>query len=476
MESLRETFPSNISIDHFERVYFPHPGCTAEFVTFRSTSSAPDAPPVATIQRMTIQGAYADLLLRPHHISRAFLEGLRVQIPILGHAGKSPGERTSSHTTVGEVIANGAILEVARSNNKATLRFEIHKLSLRSVGAKTAISYQVAVRNAEPPGEITSTGHVGPFNEGNVGQTAVSGTYSFNQADLSAFRGIAGILTSEGKFSGPLARIDVQGATDVPDFQVVRTSHMGTLHTHFHALVDGLNGDVALTEVNASYEGTEFKTRGQIAHKEGAAGKFTSLDFIVRDGRIQDLLRIFARERPPMSGKTNFRAHVTVAPDGKPFLKEVTLDGDFESRDERFGNPRTQERVNELSETARGRKKGRKNNEENEPADNVLSNLRGHVVLRNGIATFPSVEFTVPGADARAHGTYNLLNDRIDFHGTVKMDAKFSQSTSGIKSFLAKVLDPIFSNKQGSGSVVPVVMDGTYDSPHFGVDLNPTKK
>jgi hypothetical protein len=71
-------------------------------------------------------------------------------------------------------------------------------------------------------------------------------------------------------------------------------------------------------------------------------------------------------------------------------------------------------------------------------------------------------------------GTYNVLNEKIDFHGTVKMDAKFSQSTSGLKSLFAKVLDPIFAKKHGS--VVPVRMDGTYHNPRFGLDLNPVKE
>jgi hypothetical protein len=54
------------------------------------------------------------------------------------------------------------------------------------------------------------------------------------------------------------------------------------------------------------------------------------------------------------------------------------------------------------------------------------------------------------------------------------MDANFSQSTSGLKSLFAKVLDPFFNKKHGS--VVPVRMDGTYHNPHFGLDLNPIKE
>src|ERR1700674_940376 len=57
-KSIQETFPSTVKIDRYETVYFPHPGCKAEGVTFRSNSSSPGAPPVVTIQELTIQGSY----------------------------------------------------------------------------------------------------------------------------------------------------------------------------------------------------------------------------------------------------------------------------------------------------------------------------------------------------------------------------------------------------------------------------------
>jgi len=475
IESLRETFPSTLNVDHFEAVYFPHPGCKAEGITFRSKSSAPGSPPRVTIQKLTIQGSYADLLLRPHHISRVFLDGLRVQIPPLGDAGDFSGGYSASQTTIGEVVVNGAVLEFARASNHPSLRFDIHELSLGSVSAKDRMSYRVTMQNPEPPGEIRSTGHFGPFNALNPGQTAVSGTYSFDRADLSAFHGIAGMLASEGTFSGPLAHVDVQGTTKVPDFEVLRSGHAEPLLTHFQAAVDGTNGDVALNSIDAAYLSTGISAKGSVAERKGWAGKFTSLDFRVRNGRIQDILRIFVSEnRPPMSGVTGFQAHVTVAPEGRPFLKEVTLQADFGIGDGQFEKPTTQQSVDKLSETARGQKKAPQNENENNPPDNVISDLRGHVVLRNGVATFTDLSFTVPGADARMHGTYQVLNGKIDFHGTVKMDAKFSQSTSGIKSVFAKVLDPFFDKKHGS--VVPVLMDGTYHNPHFGVDLNPIKE
>ena len=474
-ESLRETFPGTLQVDHFEVVYFPHPGCKAEGVTFRSNSSAPGAPPFVTIQKLTIQGSYADLLLRPHHISRVFLDSLRVQIPPLGNAGDFSGRYSASQITIGELVANGAVLEFARASNHLPLRFDVHELSLSSVSAKGGMSYQVTLQNPEPPGEIRSMGHFGPFNARNPGQTAMSGTYSFNRGDLSAFGGIAGMLASEGTFSGPLAHVDVQGTTEVPDFEVVRSGHAERLLTHFQAAVDGTNGDVALNSVNASSLSTGISAKGNVAHKKGWAGKFTSLDFAVRDGRIQDILRLIVRgNRPPMSGVTSFQAHVTVPPEGRPFLKEVTLQGDFGIGGGHFEKPSTQESVDKLSEAARGQKKAQQDEDETNPADNVISDLRGHVVLRNAVATLTDLSFTVPGADARMHGTYNVLNGKIDFRGTVKMDARFSQSTSGLKSLFAKVLNPFFNKKHGS--VVPVRMDGTYHNPHFGLDLNPIKE
>ncbi len=473
-ESLRETFPSNITIDHFATSFFPHPGCKAQGVKFRSLSSRPDAPPVATIGTLIIQASYADLLFRPHHISKVILEGLRIQVPPLGDAGKFTGGYANSAMSIGEVVANGTLLDIARAGGNPPLRFHIHDLNLASVSANGGMNYSVRMSNPEPPGEIQSVGHFGPFHAASPGETPVSGKYSFDHADLSVFHGIAGMLFSEGTFSGPLKNVNVQGTTNVPDFEVVRTEHAGPLTTRFDAQVNGLNGDVALTSVKASYLNTAISAKGTVAGKEGVDGKFTSLDFVVHDGRIQDLLRLFVHgKRPPMDGTTSMQAHVTVPPEGEPFLEELALQGDFDIRDGHFEKPERQESVNRLSATARGDKKAAQEEAHDNPADNVFSYTQSHVDVHNGVASFADLEFTLPGADARMHGTYNLLNEKVDLHGSLKMDAKFSQSTSGIKALFAKVLDPFLDKKHGS--VVPVVVDGSYRRPHFGIDLDPIK-
>jgi hypothetical protein len=474
-ESLRETLPSALTVKRFRAIYFPHPGCMAEGLTFRSNSSGPDSPPLITVQKLTILGSYADLVLRPHHIARMVLEGLRVRIPRLGH-GEYSGGSSKQEITIGEVIASGAVLEIARADGRTPLRFDLHTLTLKSVGAKEALSYRVDMQNPEPPGEIRSEGRFGPFNSQSPVQTLLSGTYSFDRANLAVFRGIAGALTSRGTFSGNVAHINVEGATEVPDFQVSRSDNAGPLATHFQLSVDGTNGNVALDRVNATYAETEVDAEGSVANTANYRSKFTALDFAVSEGRIQDMLRLFVSEKTaPMSGVTSFRAHVTVPPEGKPFLKEVTLDGDFGIASGHFDKPATQAKADDLSAAARGDKKAREAQQRtaNIPQENVISDLRGRVALRDGVATFTNLSFKVPGADARLHGTYNLLSEAVNFHGTLKMDTKFSKSTGGIKSVFAKLIDPFVNKKQGS--VVPVVMKGTYAHPHFGLDLNPVK-
>lgn len=93
-------------------------------------------------------------------------------------------------------------------------------------------------------------------------------------------------------------------------------------------------------------------------------------------------------------------------------------------------------------------------------------------MVRDGVARFADVSFYIPSASAYMDGTYNLLNERVDIRGTLKTEAKLSQTTTGIKSVLLKPFDPFFKKKR-SGATIPVEMTGTYNHPHFGIDLTP---
>jgi hypothetical protein len=47
------------------------------------------------------------------------------------------------------------------------------------------------------------------------------------------------------------------------------------------------------------------------------------------------------------------------------------------------------------------------------------------VVLNHAIATFSDLSFSVPGALAHVHGTYGLLTEQVNLHGTCKSMTSF---------------------------------------------------
>jgi hypothetical protein len=192
-------------------------------------------------------------------------------------------------------------------------------------------------------------------------------------------------------------------------------------------------------------------------------------------------LRLFIKEpRSPISGVISFRAHVTIPPERRPFEQEVELVGDFGIEDSHFTKLGTQKKVNDLSERAQGKKVDDKKKKEDKPSDDnnddedssrVISDLKGHVVLKNGVATLTDISFGVPGAVAYMHGTFNLVNQKIDFHGVLKTDAEFSKvGGGGIKSFFLKPFDAIFKKKP-KGAQIPVKMTGTYAHPEPGLEI-----
>jgi hypothetical protein len=50
------------------------------------------------------------------------------------------------------------------------------------------------------------------------------------------------------------------------------------------------------------------------------------------------------------------------------------------------------------------------------------------------------------------------------------VQTKISNTTSGPKALLLKIMDPFFK-KRKKGEVLPVRISGTYDKPSFGLDL-----
>jgi len=84
---------------------------------------------------------------------------------------------------------------------------------------------------------------------------------------------------------------------------------------------------------------------------------------------------------------------------------------------------------------------------------------------------FSKLTFGVEGASLVMAGTYNMDSGQLDFRGKLRLDAKLSQTTTGMKSFFLKAVDPLFEGKDG-GTVLPIKITGTKGQPKYGLDLH----
>ena len=75
----------------------------------------------------------------------------------------------------------------------------------------------------------------------------------------------------------------------------------------------------------------------------------------------------------------------------------------------------------------------------------------------------------MPGAGVDLTGDYNLGSDALDFHGTLRLEAKVSETMTGWKRWLLKPVDPFFA-KKGAGTLLKIQVTGTSKEPKFGRD------
>lgn len=466
MSSLRRSFASDLDLKHLSISVFPSVRVSGDGLTFRYHGRT-DLPPLITVRRFTADGNLLSVLAG--HIRRVRLEGLEVQVPPKSERSDQKKRSSSPHSdfVVDEVQADGAVVRtLPKDPNKDPLVWQIRKLTLTGASASSAMTFHATLTNAKPPGEIVSSGKFGPWNAEEPSETPVQGSYSFENADLSVFKGIAGTLSSTGNYHGVLERIEAQGKTDTPNFTLKVSGNPVHLTTQYQAVIDGTDGDTSLQPVTGQFGHSSVTARGSVAGHKGIPGKNISLDIVVERGRLEDMLHLATKGRKPsMTGAVSFHAKLVIPPGDVDVSQKTKLDGEFTVASAHFSELNVQEKVNELSHRGKGEPDA-------PPADTVASDFTGQFHLAHGVMTFPQLSFRVPGVRIALSGRYELANESMDFHGTAALEAKLSQTTTGFKSFLLKALDPIFSKKD-AGAVIPIRISGTRDKPSFGLDLKP---
>jgi hypothetical protein len=439
-----------------------------------------DVPPLIAVETVRID---ADLIgLWRKHVARVNLGGLAISIPPGGVRNDSDDARAAdtpnaaatggeshgldngeSEIVIDELIANNSSLTILRDNPAKRPRvWSMHELTMTSVSTRTAMPFRSVLTNAVPPGTIDTSGSFGPWHRDDPGHTPIEGSFTFNDADLGVFKGISGILSAHGSYDGTLERIDVNGETFTPDFTVTVSGHPVPLSATYRATVDGTNGNTTLDEINATFLKTSLTAKGGVYDVEGVKGRVVTLDVDIKSGRLEDVMRLAVKSaRPPMTGALTLKTKFNLPPGDRDVVQKLALDGVFNIDNGRFTNVEVQQQINELSHRASAKKL-------DAPRAGVGSDFSGRFKLGDGRLTLNKLTFDVPGAIVELDGGYGLRTEVLSFSGNLYMDAKVSQTVSGWKSLLLKIIDPFF--RKNGKTVVPIKIAGTRDKPQFGVD------
>jgi len=466
--------------------------------------------PLIAIARFRFRTSWQSLFHTPMHVASVAVEGMAINIPPKeqqlsdhpqsavpnGQSQASPNIASNSATVtstnataprsgikifVDQILIQNTRLVIGTSKpGKIPLDFEISQIKLQSVGPGQPMKFDATLVNPKPKGDIHSTGYFGPFQADSPGESPVSGTYVFSHADLATFKGIGGILSSTGKYQGPLNRLVVDGQADVPDFRLNTGNHPMPLRTVFHAIVNGTDGDTYLQPVQAQLGHSHFTVTGEIVRVPATRdetgdhpkGHNITLDVVMGNARIEDFLKLAVHGDPPvMNGDLHMNARIFLQPGDVPVPQKLNLTGKFDVDNAFFPSDKIQKKINELSRVGSGHPKDPDLHVNYpQPETNAPAEVKGDFTLAHGQMNFPDLAFDVPGALINLNGLYTLDGSKFDFHGQAKLQAHPSQMTTGWKSALLKLADPFFA-KQGYGTVVPIEINGTKGEPHFGLDF-----
>jgi hypothetical protein len=473
VEALSERFESDVELASLHIRLFPKISGEGQDLTLRHRGRT-DVPPLIRIEHFSFGVGILGLLRPTKHISIVEVREMVITIPprefpeagneIAAEPSEALHPKALPAVTVDKLICSDAdIIILPKDPAKEPLDWAIHNLVIYDLTQGNPSKFLAELTNGKPVGDIATQGDFGPWNAEDPGGTNVSGQYKFTNADLGPFPGIGGTLSSTGEYSGVLSKLEVAGETDTPNFSLDEAGSPVPLHTDFSATVDGTNGDTLLHAVNGTLLHTLILASGSVVGVPGK-GHLITIDASVPKGRIEDVLSLAIKSRPPlMIGPLKIKAKISIPPGREKVIEKVTLDGQFGVEDAAWSSPVIREQLKTLSRRAQGKP-------EEQDIGSAISNLRGSMRLENGVIDFRRLSFGVRGAQIDLAGTYAISGGEMDLKGHLRLDSKLSGTVTGAKSFFLKAFDPFFS-KNGAGTELPIAITGTRDHPVFDVSV-----
>ena len=487
IDTLAHKLDSDVELGTLTIRVFPGLRADGADLRIRRRGTPADMPPLIAVKSFHVDASL--LRLWRKHVDHVQLDGLDINIPPKrvrvqqketineAKAADAKPETTPEEKREDPLKAGGVVLDRVDTNGarliiipgkpgKAPKVWAIHHLRMHGLGSTDSWPFEATLTNGVPPGEIQTEGRFGPWDRNEPGDTPVEGSFNFEKADLSVFKGIAGTLASSGYFGGTIDQLEANGTTDTPDFTIKTGGHPFPLHVKYTALIDGTNGDTRLKNVDAWFLSSHLHAVGAVLDgPKGEHGRTVSLDVKMDKSRIEDIMKMAVKTAaPPMTGALQMSTKFLLPPGEADVAERLQLDGQFVIAQAKFTSYDVQGKIEELSKrgSAQTAASGR---------DHVVSDFRGRFKLANGRLALPDLTFSVPGASVQLAGAYGLTAETMDFTGKLLLDAKISETVTGFKSVLLKAVDPLFKQKDGSGSAIPIRIGGTRNAPDFGLDV-----
>jgi hypothetical protein len=467
---LQERFESRVQFADYDISLFPRVRVTISGLVLHYKGRM-DLAPLFQVDKISIYANLMSLLRANPRIELVQLDGLQIHTPPRHTGGEAMFRGTNSNLAekypayIEEVRAENAIIVIFQDNpDKAPRELPIHSLRLSNLSFDQAAAFHAVLENAVPPGSIDASGQFGPWIADEPSDTPATGEYTFQNANLGTLKGLSGVLSSKGTFSGPLNYISVQGSTDTPDFALRTAANPMALHTDFSAVVDGTNGNTYLNRVTAQFRRSTLVVSGKVVDlNQSVKSRTIILNAVSQNARVEDLIRLAVKGQDPlMTGSVKLQTEINIPEGDSDLIDRLKLKGQFVIANGQFTNPQTQEKVDTLSRKGQG-----------QPNDfdisGVASGMNGKFLISGGNIDFSHLSFGVNGASVDLSGTYNVDDGLVDFHGKLFLKAKLSQTTTGPKSFFLKAIDPFFKG-ENAGTVLPIKITGPRENPKFGLD------
>jgi len=471
--ALSKRLDSVVTLEAFDVELFPRPAISGRGLVIRHRGRT-DLPPLITVAAFTGHAGWDGIISR--HVREVALDGLEIAIPPNRRA-EMPSVSVSSGSgddgppfSIGSVTATNARLSILPKRvDKDPRIFDIYSVEVRDLTFVSPSTYVASLTNPIPEGRIETEGAFGPWDREDPSNTPLDGRFTFD-ADLGTIKGIAGVLTSNGEFSGPLNNIVATGSTRTPDFRIPKLKAAALpLDTTFRAVVDGTNGDVQLERVEARLAESTFIAKGFVVGTKGIKGKRVVLDVTSENARMPDILSLTVRTTPPaMTGVATLSTSFDLPQGPADVIEKLRLEGKVSISGARFTSDTVQDKVDELSQRGQGRPK-------DDAIADVASTIKAGFSLKDGTVRVTGLAYAVPGAGITMSGRYQLESGTLDFTGTARLRASASQTQTGFRHYLLKPFDSLL-RKGGAGTRLAFKVSGTVDDPKVGIELGRTLK